>query len=109
MGSVCPPGGEEPSGLFRDVEAVVGGVRYGDFLADVQRVAARRWCVATFGVDALDGCYAREHAVPIVTENRDEKPRNGIRLWGRRIGNGLADNSAAVIGFPRRSGEMFAE
>src|SRR5712692_1749851 len=96
-------------GLFRGVEEVVSGVWHADFLANVRSVAAGRWCFATFGVEALDGCGAREHAATIVAEDVDEKPWNGISVRRRRIGNGFAGNTAAVTRFPGRSGEMFTE
>jgi len=44
-----------------------------------------------------------------MAKDRDEKPWNGIGVRRRRIGNGLAGDTAAVVRFPRRSGEMLAE
>jgi hypothetical protein len=96
-------------GLFRHVEEIVSRVRDADFLADVRSVASGRWCFATFGVEALDGCDAGENAAAIVADDVDEKPWNGIGVRRRRIGNGFAGDTAAVARFPGRSGEMFAE
>ncbi len=96
-------------GLFRRVQEVVSGVWDADFLADVRSVASGRWCLATFGVEALDGCDAGEHAAAIVTDDFDEKPGNGIGVRRRRIGNGFASNTAAVVCLPGGSGEMFTE
>src|SRR5258706_10193196 len=95
--------------LFRDVEQVVSGIRHADFLADVRSVAAGRWRFATFGVEALDSCGARKHAGAVVAQKVDEKPGNGIGVRRRRIGNGFASDAAAVVRFPGRSREMFAE
>src|SRR5229473_1442394 len=96
-------------GSLRGVEEVVGGVWNAEFLAEVRSVAAGGRCFAPFGVETLDGCGAGQHAAAIVADDVDEKPRNRIGVRRRRIGNGFAGNTAAVVRFPGRSGEMFAE
>src|ERR1700676_175647 len=96
-------------GLFRCVEKVVGGIRSADFLAYVRGVAAGRGSFATFGVEALDGCGARENAGAFVAHDVDEKPGNGIGVRRRSISNGFAGDTAAVVRFPGWCGEMFAE
>src|SRR5713101_8449858 len=96
-------------GSLLGVEKVVGGVWNAELLAEVRSVAARRRCFAPFGIETLDGCGAGQHAAAIVADDVDEKPRNRISVRRRRIGNGFAGNTAAVVRFPGRSGEMFAE
>ena|ERR1700720_165499 len=96
-------------GSLRGVEEVVGGVWNAEFLADVRSVATGRRCLTPFGVEALDGRYAGEHAAAIVADDVDEKPRNRIGVRRRRVGNGFAGYAAAIVRFPGRSGEMFAE
>src|SRR5229473_3767772 len=96
-------------GSLRGVEEVVGGVWNAEFLAEVRSVAAGGRCFAPFGVETLDGCYAGERAAAIVADDVDEKPRNRLSVGRRRVGNGFAGNTAAVVRFPGRSGEMFTE
>src|SRR6267143_5589705 len=96
-------------GSLRGVEEVVGGVWNAEFLAEVRSVAAGGRCFAPFGVETLDGCYAGQHAAAIVADDVDEKPRNRLSVGRRRVGNGFAGNTAAVVRFPGRSGKMFAE
>src|SRR5258708_17438544 len=96
-------------GSLRGVEDVVGGVWNAEFLAEVRSVAAGGRCFAPFGVETLDGCCAGEHAAAIVADDVDEKPRNRLSVGRRRVGNGFAGNTAAVVRFPGRSGEVFAE
>jgi hypothetical protein len=95
--------------LLGRVEEVVSGVRDADFLADVRSVASGPWRFATFRVEALDGCGAREHPAAFMAEDMDEKPWNGIGVRRRRTGNRFAGNTAAVARFPGGSGRMFAE
>src|SRR5258708_9836721 len=96
-------------GSLRGVEEVVGGVWNAEFLAEVRSVAAGGRCFAPFGVQTLDGCYAGKHAAAIVADDVDEEPRNRLSVGRRRVGNGFAGNTAAVVRFPGRSGEMPAE
>ena len=90
-------------------EEVVGGVGNAEFLAEVRSVAAGRRCLAPVGVEALDGGSARKDAAAIVADDVDQKPGNRISVGRGRIGNGFAGDTAAVVGFPGRSREMFAE
>jgi hypothetical protein len=68
---------------------------------------ARR--LATFRIEALDGSGMREHAVAGVTGNFDEKPGDGFYIRGRNGDGNFADDAAAIVGLPGRSGEMFAD
>ncbi len=74
----------------------------------MRSVAARSWGFATLGVQALDACGRRQHAVAIVADDLDEKPGNGIGV-NRHIGDGFASHAASVVCLPGGSGEMFAE
>ena len=61
-------------------ESIVGGIGCALFLADMRSIAAGCRCFATVGVDALDGCDTREHAVVAAADHRDQQPRNGIGI-----------------------------
>src|SRR5712675_1338191 len=97
------------AGSLGGEEQIVGGVWRTDFLADVRSVAAGGGCFASFGVEALDGCGAGEHAAAFVGDDVDQEPGNGIWVGRRCVRDGFAGDTAAIAGFPRRPGEMFAE
>jgi hypothetical protein len=57
--------------LLWSVEQVISGVWHADLLADVGTVAVGRTRFAAFGVEALDGRGAREHAAAFVAYDVD--------------------------------------
>src|SRR5579859_1181330 len=78
-------------------------------MAGVQGVAARGWGFAALGVQAQDGCGARKHAAAVVADDVDQEPWKGIGVGRRCICSGLTGNTATVVRFPCRSGEMLTE
>jgi hypothetical protein len=95
--------------LFWREEDIVGRIGDAEFLADVVGVASRRGGLAAFGVDALERGDRNEDACPAVTYDLHQQPWDGASVGGRGVGSGFAGNAATVGGFPRGSGEMFAE
>src|SRR6267378_1756726 len=94
------------AGLLGGEEKIVGGVWCTHFLADVRSVAAGGGCFAAFGVEALDSCGAGEDAAAFVGDDVDQEPGNRIGVGRRCVGDGCAGHTAAIVGFPGRSGEM---
>lgn len=96
-------------GLFGRIEKVVSGIGDAKLVIDMLGVAAGGGEFASLGVDALDGRGARKDAVSFMTYDVDKQPGNGIGIGRRCIGDGFAEDPAAVGGFPGRSGEMLAK
>ena len=65
--------------LFGDEKKIVRGIGYAQFLAYMRRVAG---CgrLPSFGMEALNGCNPREHAVAPTAPDREQQPWNGIRV-----------------------------
>src|SRR5208282_62862 len=80
--------GTSCSVLLRGVEEVVGGIGDAYFLSGTHGVAAGCGRFAAFGVEALDGCGAGEHAAAFMAHDIDEKPGNGISVGRRHVGDG---------------------
>ena len=66
-------------------------------------------CFATLGVEALDGGGAGEYAGAVVGDDVDEQPGDGIGIGRGSVGDGFTGDATAIVGLPRRSGEMFTD
>ena len=67
------------STLFRNKKEIVRGIGYAQFLASMCRITG---CgrLPSFGIEALNGCNPCEHAVAPTAPDREQQPRNGIRV-----------------------------
>src|ERR1700689_2724260 len=74
--------GPDEEKSFWSVEEVNGCVGDSKFFVSVRRVAAGCRSFAAFGLDALDGRYAREHPVAFMAHHRHHQPRDGIDVGG---------------------------
>src|SRR5271169_489519 len=86
--------------LFRGEEEIVGRIRHTYFLVNMCGIAAGSGRFAAFGINALDECYAREHAFSAAADDCDQQPGDGIRIGRRRVSCGFANDAAAIARFP---------
>jgi len=66
--------GQNDLDLLGGEEYIVGGIGYAAFLVDMRGITAGCGRFATLGVDALDGCDTREHALSVMANHRDQQP-----------------------------------
>src|ERR1700746_3946611 len=65
--------------LFENVKEIVRGIGYAQFLPNMCCIAGRGR-FPSFGIGALNGFNPREQAVAPPARDREQQPRNGIRV-----------------------------
>ena len=88
---------------------VVGGVGCAKFLSEMVGIATCGRSFSPFGVNALNRSGAGEDSGALVADDVDQKPGNGIGIWGRRTCGSLAIDPTGIAGHPGRPSKMFAE